>query len=439
MRSSIFSAVAIGSSAAAAAAAAAAGAAAARASAALARAIALARVECQRRRAAAEQQEGNHRDARQHRQHQHHAGRHAERLRIAGELLHQRLVGGAADAGLGDQQAGRGGDDQRRDLRHQTVADGQQRVGLRGFAEAEALLGHADDDSADDVDEDDQQAGDGVAAHEFRGAVHRAEEAAFVFQRLAALLGRLLVDQARGEIGVDRHLLARHGVEVEARRDLGDAPRALGDDDEIHDHENREDDNSDDEIAAHHEVAERLDDVAGGVGALMAVRQDQPGGGEVERQPQHRRDQEDGRERGEFQRRLDEQRRHQDQDRQRDRDRQEQVEHHRGQRQDQHHQDGEDTERQREIAALQDLDDLAETGKPAPRRPCARTRRDIDHGCCFPPRMTPAGAKRLSGGRKAAVSKVRYRTGVHGSSRSTRSTTLDFTRQFLPGLWLGKG
>ena len=231
------------------------------------------------------------------RQHQHHAGRHAERLRIAGELLHQRLVGGAADAGLGDQQAGRGGDDQRRDLRDQAVADGQQRVGVRGFGEAEALLGDADDDAADDVDEDDQQAGDGVAAHEFRGAVHGAEEAAFVLQRLAALLGGLLVDQAGRQIGVDRHLLARHGVEVEARRDFGDAARALGDDDEVHDHQDREDDNSDDEIAAHHEIAERLDDVAGGGGALMAVRQDQPRRGEVERQPQHGRDQQDGRER----------------------------------------------------------------------------------------------------------------------------------------------
>ena len=132
------------------------------------------------------------------------------------------------------------------------------------------MLGDADDDAADDVDEDDQQARDRVAAHEFRGTVHGAEEAAFVFQRLAALLGDLLVDQAGGKIGVDRHLLARHGVEVEARRDFGDAPRTLGDDDEVHDHQDREHDNSDHEIAAHHEIAERLDDVAGGGGALMA-------------------------------------------------------------------------------------------------------------------------------------------------------------------------
>ena len=171
---------------------------------------------------------------------------------------------------------------------------------------------------------------------------------------LAPCLGDLLVDQAGREVGVDRHLLAGHGVEVEARRDFGDTARALGDDDEVHDHQDRKDDDADDEIAAHHEAAEGLDDVAGGVRALMAARQDQPRRGEVERQPQHRRDQQDGRKRREFQRRLDEQRRHQDQDRQRDRDRQKQVEHDRGQRQDQHHQNGEDAEGEREIAALED-------------------------------------------------------------------------------------
>ncbi len=49
----------------------------------------------------------------------------------------------------------------------------------------------------------------------------------------------------------------------------------------------------------------------------MAVRQDQARRGEVERQPQHGDDQQDGREGRELQRRLDEQRRHQDQDRDR--------------------------------------------------------------------------------------------------------------------------
>ncbi|MBN8751603.1 MAG: branched-chain amino acid ABC transporter permease, partial [Variovorax sp.] len=101
-------------------------------------------------------------------------------------------------------------------------------------------------------------------------------------QVLAALACYLLVDQSGGEIGVDRHLLAGHGVEVEARRHFGDAAGALGDDHEVHDHQDREHDQADHEIAAHHEVAERLDDVAGGRTALVAVRQDETGRGQVE-------------------------------------------------------------------------------------------------------------------------------------------------------------
>jgi hypothetical protein len=54
--------------------------------------------------------------------------------------------------------------------------------------------------------------------------------------------GLFLVDQAGGQVGVDRHLLAGHGVEGEARRDFGDAARTLGDDDEVHDDEDDEDD-----------------------------------------------------------------------------------------------------------------------------------------------------------------------------------------------------
>ena len=183
------SAFAIGSSAAALAAAAAAAARWPRPAARLGGAVVVARLPGQHRRAAAEREERKHRNARQHRQHEHHAGRHAERLRIAGELPHQRLVGGAADAGLGDQQARRGGDDQRRHLGDEAVADGQHGVGAGGLAERQALLGDTDDDAADDVDEDDQKARDGVAADEFRGAVHGAEEAAFVLERLAARLG----------------------------------------------------------------------------------------------------------------------------------------------------------------------------------------------------------------------------------------------------------
>ncbi len=120
----------------------------------------------------------------------------------------------------------------------------------------------ADDDAAENVDGRDDEAGDGVAAHEFRGAVHGAEEGALLLQLRAAGLGLALVDEAGGEIGVDRHLLAGDGVEGEARADFGDPRRALGDDEEVDRDEDREDHEADDEIAAHHEFGEAADHVA---------------------------------------------------------------------------------------------------------------------------------------------------------------------------------
>jgi hypothetical protein len=149
--------------------------------------------------------------------------------------------------------------------RDETVADGQQRVVVGRVGEGQIHLRDADEDAAENVDEGDQQAGDGIAADELRGTVHGAEEGAFVFQLRRRCLASILVDQAGGQIRVDRHLLAGHGVQGEAGCDFRDTARTLGDDDEVHDHQDRENDDPDDEIAAHHQVAERLDDLAGSV------------------------------------------------------------------------------------------------------------------------------------------------------------------------------
>ena len=121
------------------------------------------------------------------------------------------------------------------------------------------------------VDRDDDQAGDRVALDELRGAVHRAVEVGLALD-LRAALARLGVGDLPGvQVGVDRHLLAGHRVEGEARGDLGDAPGAARDHDELDDDEDQEDDEADDEVAADDERAERVDDRAG-----VAVRQDEP-------------------------------------------------------------------------------------------------------------------------------------------------------------------
>ena len=137
------------------------------------------------------------------------------------------------------------------------------------------------------------------------------------FQLLAALARFLLVDQAGGEIGVDRHLLAGHGVQVKRAATSAMRPEPLVMTTKF----------TITRIAKTMMPMTKLPLITNlpnawmtwpaAAGALVAVRQDQAGRGEIERQPQHGGDQQHGREGGEFERRLDEQRRHQDQHRRR--------------------------------------------------------------------------------------------------------------------------
>ena len=217
---------------------------------------------------------------------------------------------------------------------------------------------HADDDAAEDVDGGDDEAGDGVAAHELGGAVHGAEEGALLLE-LAAAAGRLLlVDQAGVEVGVDRHLLAGDGVEGEAGADLGDARGALGDDHEIDGDQDHEDDDADHEVAAHDEVGEAGDDVAGRRVALRAVGEDEARGGDVEREAQKGGDQQDGGEGREVERLLDPQRHHQDQHGERDREGEADVDQDSRQRQEQHREDEYDADGKAHVLGAAALDRL---------------------------------------------------------------------------------
>jgi hypothetical protein len=70
-----------------------------------------------------------------------------------------------------------------------------------------------------------------------------------------------LVDDPGVELGIDRHLLAGQGVQGEPRAHLGDAARALGDDDEVDHDQDDEHHRADDVVALDDEVPERLDDL----------------------------------------------------------------------------------------------------------------------------------------------------------------------------------
>ena len=290
------------------------------------------------------------------------AGHNAQRHRVGGQLGHHGLVRRTLDARLGHQEAGGDRDDDGRHLRHQTVADGQLHIGVGGLHRRHAVCQGSDQDAADGVDEGDDQTGHGVAAHELGRAVHGAEEGRFLLQLLAAQLGLILGDQARRQIGVDRHLLAGHGVQGEASRHFGDPGRALGDDDEVHHQDDGEDDHPDDEITAHHQLAEGVDYLPRRVVAFLAVGQNQACGGQVQAQPEQGRDQQDRREDGEVQRPLHHHGRHQDQHAGHQRDRQQQVQKHLRDRQDQQHDHADHADGHQHFAAVDPAQDVAPGG-----------------------------------------------------------------------------
>ena len=81
-------------------------------------------------------------------------------------------------------------------------------------AERHAVLRHTDRQTADQVDEHDDQAGDGIALDELHRAVHGAVEMALALQHPAQAPRLGLGDVAGAQVAVDAHLLAGHGVEA---------------------------------------------------------------------------------------------------------------------------------------------------------------------------------------------------------------------------------
>ena len=291
------------------------------------------------------------RHARDQGQRHHHAGRAEDHRWRSQHLTRHLLFEVARIADTGHQDGGRGRQQQRRDLRHQAITDGQQCVLTESIAERQVVHQRADGHAADHVDDQDQDTGDGIAAHELRRAVHGAIEIGFSGHVLAAQLGFFLVDQAGVQVGVDGHLLARQGIEGKARGHFRDALGTLGDDGEVDDHQDHEDHDTDDEVTSDHHVTEGLDHLTGRVRARMAVQQHHARRRHVQRQPEHGGGQDHRREDGEIERPLG---RHADQDDdqgQHDIESEQDIEQHRRQRQDDHCQDHQQEQRRGELVA----------------------------------------------------------------------------------------
>ena len=157
--------------------------------------------------------------------------------------------------------------------------------------------------AADNVDEGDEHACIHVALHELARTVHCAVEVRFPAHIFTAAGGFIFIDKSGVEVGLNRHLFAGHGVQGEPRRHFGDTRGTGGDDHLVQNKQNQKDNRANYIVAAHHEFAESLNHLTGSGSALLAIHENQAGGGHIQCQAQHGGNQQQGRENGEFQRR----------------------------------------------------------------------------------------------------------------------------------------
>ena len=278
-----------------------------------------------------------------------HRGGGVEQARAAGELGQDLAaqIGVLAAVDTGDDRAGAHRQQQGGNLAHQPVTDRKPRIDVERGLDRHALGEQADADAADEIDGDNDQPGNGIALDEFHRAVHGAEELILLFELDAAQLRFGRSDVAVAQFGIDAHLPARHAVEAEPRRHLGDPLGALGNDEELNGGDDQEDHQSDDQAAPGDEVAEGIDDGAG-----IGLRQDQARGGDGDRQAERGGDQDDRRQRGELLRPLQIDGDHQHHHRQAEIGGDQQIDQRCRQRDDHDHHDGHQQPDQDDVLAL---------------------------------------------------------------------------------------
>ncbi len=158
-------------------------------------------------------------------------------------------------------QTRRRGNQQGRYLRDQSFADGQQRVVLQDLHHV-LPFAQAHGKAAENVQNDNDNRRNRIAPDKLVRAVHCAVKIRFLPDSLAPGPRLLLIDNARVQIGVNRHLLARHGIQSKPRRHFRHAPRAGRDDHKLHHHQQQKHDNADHIIAADDHLPERRDHMA---------------------------------------------------------------------------------------------------------------------------------------------------------------------------------
>ena len=183
-----------------------------------------------------------------------------------------------------------------RDLRNQRIADGEENIGLCSLSDCQTVTDSPKHKTAEDIDEQDQQSCNSIAFDELGRTVHRPVKIGFGRDFLAAGFRLVRCYKPGIEVGIDCHLLAGQRIEREAGRHFRDPACALGNDDQVDDHQDGKDENADDIVATDQEGAEGFNDMACRARSLVTIHQDDARRGDVERkaeegcQQQHSRE-----------------------------------------------------------------------------------------------------------------------------------------------------
>ena len=206
-------------------------------------------------------------------------GRGVRQLRHC--LLGHRFRGGDT----GDDDRSRQRQEQRRNLSNQTIANRQQDIQLARFRERQVVLCHADRQTTDHINQQNQQTGDRIAGDEFRCTVHRTEEVRFLRDLVATGFGLFLSDGAGVQVGVNRHLLARHRIQSKTCIHFRHPTCTFGHDEEIHNHQDDENNQSHQVVTGDHKFAKGRYHRASRMFTFVAIDQNHPGRGHVQGQP----------------------------------------------------------------------------------------------------------------------------------------------------------
>ncbi|MNC31779.1 hypothetical protein D3C75_801120 [compost metagenome] len=132
---------------------------------------------------------------------------------------------------------------------------------------------HTDNETTNQIDQQDDNARNGVSLDKFAGTIHRSEKVGFTFDLAPTFSSLLFINHAGVQIGIDTHLFTGHRIQCKPGAYLSYTLRTLRNNNELDDNKDEEDNESNSDLSSGNPAAERCYYLT-----RMSSRQNQLGG-----------------------------------------------------------------------------------------------------------------------------------------------------------------